>query len=65
MGAICQGRSGGKEHDRYDAGRKGYAVNNKGVNENRKLFWKGVINAKGGELQQNRGWKWEVGTRRR
>ena len=34
------------------------------VNGNRKLFWKEVSNVKGGELQQNKGWKYEVGTRR-
>ena len=32
------------------------------VNGNRKLFWKEVSNKKGGELQHNKGWKWEVGT---
>ena len=35
------------------------------MNENRKLFWKEVSNVKGekgGELQQNKEWKWEVGT---
>ena len=31
------------------------------VNGNRKLIWKVVSNAKGGELQQSKGWKWEVG----
>ena len=30
---------------------------NEDVSENRKLFWKGMNNAKGGELQQNKGWK--------
>ena len=36
---------------------------NQGVNRNRKLFWK-MSNGKGGELQYNKGLKWEVGTRR-
>ena len=38
---------------------------NEDVNRNRKLFWKEVSNAKGeklGELQQSKGWKWEVAT---
>ena len=30
---------------------------NEDRNGNRKLFWK-----RGGELQQHKGWKWEVGT---
>ena len=37
---------------------------NEDVNGNRKLFWKEVSNVKGGKLQQNNGWKWEVGTGR-
>ena len=36
---------------------------NKDINGNKKLFWKEVNNMKG-ELQQNKGWKWEVGTRK-
>ena len=35
---------------------------NEDVNGNRKLFWKEVCNAKGGEMQQSKGWKWEAGT---
>ena len=35
---------------------------NEDVNGNRKWFWKEVSNAKG-ELQQNKGWKWEVRVR--
>ena len=35
---------------------------NEDVSGNRKLFWKEVKNAKGVELQQDKGWKWEVGT---
>ena len=34
------------------------------MNENMKLVWKEVNNAKGVELQQNKGWKWEAGTGR-
>ena len=30
---------------------------NEDSNGNRKLFWKEVSNEKGGELQQNKGWK--------
>ena len=37
---------------------------NEDVNGKRKLFWKEMSNAKGGELQQNKGWKWKVSTRR-
>ena len=37
---------------------------NEYVSGNRKMFWKEVSNAKGEELHQNKGWKWEVGTRR-
>ena len=39
---------------------------NQDVDENRKLFWKGVrkMRKKGGELQYNKGWKWEAGTER-
>ena len=39
---------------------------NEKVNGNRKLFWKETSNVKGGkvELQQNKGWKWELGTGR-
>ena len=33
---------------------------NEDVNGNRKLFWKEVSNAKVGELQQSKGWKWEA-----
>ena len=36
---------------------------NQDVNGNRKLFWKEVSEANG-ELQQNKGWNWEVGTGR-
>ena len=36
---------------------------NEDVNGNRKLFWKEVSNAKGGQLQQSKGWKWDAGTR--
>ena len=35
---------------------------NEDVNVNRKLFWIEVSNRKGGESQQNKGWKWEAGT---
>ena len=35
---------------------------NEDVNGNRKLFWNEMSNVKGGELQQNKGGKWEVGT---
>ena len=40
---------------------------NKDMNGNKKLIWKEVSNARGGkdgEVQENKGWKWEVGTRR-
>ena len=40
---------------------------NDDVNVKRKLFWKEVSNAKGEkgeEFQQNKGWKWEVGSER-
>ena len=35
---------------------------NENVNGNRRLFLKEVSNGKGGELQQNKGWKLEFGT---
>ena len=47
------------QHTAYQSKKK--------VNEqfgNRKLFWKEVRNVKGGELQQNEGLKWQVGTSR-
>ena len=37
---------------------------NEDVNGNMKLFWKELSNVKrreDGELQQNKGWKWEAG----
>ena len=37
---------------------------NEDRNGNRKLFWKEARRVKGGEMQQNKRWKWEVGTRR-
>ena len=37
---------------------------NEDSNGNRKLFWKKVSNAKGGEVENKR-WKWEAGTKRR
>ena len=52
-----------KEEVQEQFGRK----MNQGVNEYMKLFLKGVNNAKrrkGGEWQQNKGYKWEVETRR-
>ena len=36
---------------------------NEDVNGNKKLFWKEGSNMGGGELQQNKGWKWKVGPR--
>ena len=35
---------------------------NEDVNGNGILFWKEVSNAKGGDLLQNKGSKWEAGT---
>ena len=35
---------------------------NEDVNGNRKLIWNEVSNGKSGELQKNKGWKWEVST---
>ena len=52
-----------KEEVQEQFGRK----MNQGVNEYMKLFLKEVNNAKrrkGGEWQQNKGYKWEVETRR-
>ena len=51
---------GSKEEVQEQFGRK----MNQDVNGNRKLFSKGVSRAKGGEFQQNKGWKWEVGSGR-
>ena len=42
----------------------GQKENSEDMNENMKLVWKEVNNAKGVELQQNKGWKWEAGTGR-
>ena len=38
---------------------------NEDMNGNKKLFWKELSKMKGGELQQNKGWKWEASTDKR
>ena len=44
-----------QKESKWQFGRK----MNEDVNRNRKLFWKEMSNVKGGELQQNKEWKWE------